>query len=565
MKWLVGRTAAGDVPPPGEAGQFVGVKLGPASREPTVWANTPENVKTAVDERLIKKQLPFLATEADKLKLNTFVRYAMGVGKQAWAKENAPFSEARVKKWFADHVTPDLTGMASGKWSQARVDQALDALYTSRCEARFKLKGAVKLEPMPPNKPPRFLIADGDEGQLMALYAIACFEDLLFEWFLTRCIKHVDKRTGVERVTSALKHQVRKDLGEKVLCLGGDGTAWDTCNSLELRNILENPILWHITEIAIKLQVAPAAWLLAHTEVNSKEKLALQMTISAVDRIYKGACVLKIDNIRRSGHRGTSCLNWWINFACWHCCLFRHPWVWLNPARKDDIDSWGESRPLKAGFEGDDSALSTVVGRKGLTDLRKREADIVAWWTRHGFRMKLEWCVYERGGKNNSFKFVGWDIHVNEEGPSGIMAPELARCLAFAGYSCSPAVRDAAKKGDFDQVRSLMAAKFISRAAEMAEYYPVVARAFIRVADALHTTATFTRDETMRTGGLSSEEARQFVLGKATGGNLLTDSNRATKLGYPCEARDLLTLDAMSGDDLLTCDDFSAVLPPAWR
>lgn len=564
MKWIVGRTAAGDVPPPGETGQFVGVKLGPASRDPTVWANTPDNVRTAVNERLVKKQLPFLATDADKQKMSTFVRYAMGLGKQAWSKEVAPFSEEKVKRWFAEHVHADLTGMASGKWSQERVDQALDGLYTTRTAARFRLKGAVKLEPMPPGKPPRFLIADGDEGQLMAIYTIACFEDLMFEWFINRCIKHVDKKTGVQRVASALKHKVRKDLGEKVLCLGGDGTAWDTCNSLELRNLLENPILWHITEIGIKLQVAPAAWLMAHGEVNEKPKLALQLAVSSIGKILNGSSSIKIDNIRRSGHRGTSCLNWWINFSCWHCCLFRYPWMWLNPARTEDVDTWNELRPLRAGFEGDDSALSTVVGRRKLTDLRQREADIVAWWTRHGFRMKLEWCVHERG-KNSSFKFVGWDIHVNEEGPSGIMAPELGRCLAFAGYSCSPAVREAAKKGDYEQVRGLMAAKFVSRAAEMAEYYPLVARTFVKVAEALHTTGTFTRDDTMRTGGLTYDEAREFVLSKATTGQLLTDANRATKLGYPCSAGDLLTLDAMSGDDLLVCEDFSAVLPPTWR
>lgn len=110
-----------------------------------------------------------------------------------------------------------------------------------------------------------------------------------------------------------------------------------------------------------------------------------------------------------------------------------------------------------------------------------------------------------------------------------------------------------------------MAAKFISRACEMAPYYAVVARAFVRVADALTDTPIFEHDDVMRTGGMDANTARQEALGKSTATHLLSDSNRATKLGYKCSAQDLITLDAMSGEDLLAAEDFSTVLPPAWR
>lgn len=41
--------------------------------------------------------------------------------------------------------------------------------------------------------------------------------------------------------------------------------------------------------------------------------------------LHEGRYVFHLNAIRRSGHRGTSCLNWWMNFALWACSITNFP------------------------------------------------------------------------------------------------------------------------------------------------------------------------------------------------------------------------------------------------
>eukprot|EP00972_Heterocapsa_arctica_P056549 8347127-Heterocapsa_arctica.AAC.1 len=55
----------------------------------------------------------------------------------------------------------------------------------------------------------------------------------------------------------------------------------------------------------------PEKWHLEHSKACEAGKLKL-----FYNHKYETMQVT-IDAIRRSGHRGTSCLNWWINFVKW--------------------------------------------------------------------------------------------------------------------------------------------------------------------------------------------------------------------------------------------------------
>jgi len=63
----------------------------------------------------------------------------------------------------------------------------------------------VKLEPMPEGKAPRMLIADGDEGQVLALLTICCIEDLIKKHMPKKTIKGLGKRKAMERIAAELR------------------------------------------------------------------------------------------------------------------------------------------------------------------------------------------------------------------------------------------------------------------------------------------------------------------------------------------------------------------------
>eukprot|EP00494_Astrolonche_serrata_P019496 UN19704 len=122
--------------------------------------------------------------------------------------------------------------MASKKWAKTRLDSSI-ANLVKQAFPRMSCKAAVKLENMEEGKAPRLLIADGDDGQLMALTVIKCLEDLQFKWFKMKSIKHCAKREAVERVVKELTIP-----GGRLI--EGDGSAWDTTCSEEIRSITEN-------------------------------------------------------------------------------------------------------------------------------------------------------------------------------------------------------------------------------------------------------------------------------------------------------------------------------------
>ena len=74
--------------------------------------------------------------------------------------------------------------------------------------------------------------------------------------------------------------------------------------------MVENPILKHIAECVFPYFVVPPQWNEAHLIANDKKRLRL------VWRQHISKWVWEIMAQRRSGHRGTSTLNRWLNFVC---------------------------------------------------------------------------------------------------------------------------------------------------------------------------------------------------------------------------------------------------------
>jgi len=332
VSYIVGVEFDGTIPD--DTPQVVGALVAPTPCPPNVYKNSAANVKAAKVERLDKRARPFTATAADMKKIRAFVGTSTGM-----RKKYAIFSRERIEKWATEN--PLLEDLKSHKWSAERMRQSVDNLLT-KSDPSFFLKTAVKLENMPVGKAPRMLIADGDDGQLMALLVIKCFEDLLFEWMEQKSIKHVSRRDAMDRALTNLCH---RNSG----VIEGDGAAWDTTCAKKIRDLVENPVLRHIMQVLVKFKTAPDSWLEAHDKINCKVQLR---TFFANKH---EVLVMKFDAIRRSGHRGTSCLNWWINFTCWSCSLFKSPEEFLDPKRRRGEDITGVMRWWNGMFEGDDS------------------------------------------------------------------------------------------------------------------------------------------------------------------------------------------------------------------
>lgn len=136
-----------------------------------------------------------------------------------------------------------------------------------------------------------------------------------------------------------------------------------------------------------------------------------------------------IDAIRQSGHAGTSCFNWLINFVCWLCVVADEPWL-LIEKRNGKLSTQYRSafsgllHHLKYAFEGDDSAISSTE------DLKKFEKEIEEQWTKLGFRMKLVFV-------DQKMTFTGFDFLCDSEGPVGVYIPEIARNVASSSWSTS--------------------------------------------------------------------------------------------------------------------------------
>jgi len=412
------------------------------------------------EERMEKKARPFTATEADKVKLGRFVSAAISNTK------NAPFSS---KKIFDCIHEMTYARCKSRKWGDMRMDHAIEALC-QRVDPSFRLKASVKPEPMAEEKAPRLLIADQDEGQIMALLTIFIIEYLIKKHFPKKGIKGLAKKDALKRVCEECG--VPKKIAKKLItAFEGDGTAWDTTCSIEIRDLVENPVIKHVAKhVNAFLHSSPESWADQHVKVCCDKTLTLTFTKN------KERMKFIIKAIRRSGHRGTSPLNWWMNFTGWHCAVFEHPEEFLNPDVKWGVDVIGIKRWLASAFEGDDSFLTTAPAVTPELDVA-----ILQFWERIGFNMKIQ-------KRDKHALFVGYRIALDENGPKKdahgnfVFCPEVDRCMCRAGTSTSASSVQAFMAGDKEKLKKLSGTAAMSRAYEYAGLVPTISEKYLEYA-----------------------------------------------------------------------------------
>ncbi len=443
----------------------VGVQLAPTIVDPVIYANDPGNVEAAIHERVDKKQKQPKLSKEDKQMFGSVTSAAMG---KSGPKEARIFTKEAVQRVMEGLFS--VTDLKSKKWSEERFNQRLKKLY-AEASPTFKFTTKIKLEPMGTDaqgqpKPPRFLIADGDPGQIMALVVISMFEKIFDKAQSERAIKGKARRLALSEIAKHLRpHKGTKHENKKAGLVEGDGSAWDTCCSAELRGIVENPILKHIAEHVFPYFLVPPQWNEAHLEANDQKKLRL------IWKNHLSKYVWEILAARRSTHRGTSLLNQWINFVCWIVSIAREPFKLLNPQTTSFIDKSGVRRWWKGKFEGDDS-LCRFVPKLTTDPLYKI---IVESWDRFGFNMKLVLC-------DKKAELCGTHYVCEDGDIEGRWVPDLRRCLKNWGISCTPGVIEAFKNGKGEPLVQAKVAACLSRALDYAGILPSLSNKFLETA-----------------------------------------------------------------------------------
>jgi len=527
--------------------QIVGAISLPISVEPNVYAQELLNAITAIEERINKKQRPYAGTEEDEKKIQRFVEQSI------YGKKNAPFSAKKVMDQIHTMVYEEVK---SNKWTEERMGEAIEKLCRE-IDPEFKLKAAVKLEPMPEEKAPRLLIADEDRGQVMALMTIYCIESLIKKHFPEKGIKGLAKKEAIKRIMKCCR--VPRKVSKKLVTIfEGDGSAWDTTCSAKIRELVENPVINHVANMVNGFMYAtPASWAEAHSSICAKEKLDISYS---KNKEYQK---ITIDAIRRSGHRGTSCLNWWMNFVCWHCAIFEDPELFLDPSHRYGRDVTGvNNRWMNSAFEGDDSFLVTAPR---IEESKALHVCILQFWERIGFNMKIEL-------RSNRALFVGYYLGLDECGPlfnekknEWMMTPEIDRCFTRAGTSCSRMMIDAFEANDRAKCMRLAGAAAMSRAYEFAGLVPTISNKFLQYA--IECDFEITHDLKMRTNQEIDDKSE------------LIDHIRALNATCTCEEKILLATGFWGSDEeknkfidnvwdydqLVDWKRFEESLPVSWR
>jgi len=518
--------------------ELVGSLIAPSACPPLVYSNTAGNLTVAKVERIDKKQRPYVCDQQAKQRRGSIVARAMG------NTSDAIWSRSRIEKWIT--CNNDVKSLVSKKWSDVRTDASVLSLY-NKAFPTFEFKGAVKAERMPEGKAPRMLIADGDDGQLMALTVIKCFEDLLFEKQESRSMKHASRPDGVARVLKTLNLP-----GSKLI--EGDGSSWDTTCSDGIRSELENPVIARITCVMIEAAVCPPVWHAEHREACERKELKIFFK-RKLER-----CKLTINAIRRSGHRGTSCLNWWINFCMWTSSVFREPARFLDPTRRKGTDLTGTDRKWVGAFEGDDSLCALTPPMEKGDHLSKMFEDT---WEKAGFNMKLVY-VTERA------TFCGMHIKATAGKVGTKWCPEIPRAFCSEAYSSSRLLMDAIYTGDGDKAKCLAAGAMLARAHGFAGRVPTISRKYTEYARSLGK-AELTHDTRMRISGTADGPKPEDIFDEIEreNGKISPDEEKkfCADLGFPATEEELLKFSTYLWDwtTLTQFGDFESSLPLTWR
>lgn len=463
------------------------VRFLPEIEERLFWLNSQTNVEAAIKGRIKDPHVPMSMTDTEIESLK--------------AVANSLRDELRSDETLLDKIIQEkigVKGWASKKWSHVRAQRELSRLFMEFAP-NYTFDAAIKLEPSKRGKPPRLLIADGDKGQVMAWVIVGTLEAWLFKRHRLRSIKGLPKAEAMKRVVSELEHRsdpvmVHPGLieGLKLLAaiIENDGSAWDACMSIMLREIVENPIMEDVAAMVEKYIIpeAPPDFVAARLDANKLKtlKITLRKDKGSSEASKALGCDIPrgkswhtvIDAIRRSGCRGTSVLNFLANLTCW-CWVIggvnATKLIKQNGQKVLCVD--GRWRFVKMAYEGDDSVLSfrcPSAPDMNMTD--EFLASMSARWTKLGHRPKLFWR--KPGGVA---EFTGWHFAVTEHGLDGKKcAPDLLRNLTNMAFTTNKVAIAAALDGNKEQFMRAVAPAVIAKCYPMARVYPQMARLLYR-------------------------------------------------------------------------------------
>jgi hypothetical protein len=498
VKLVTDPDSSGGVPTADDA---LAVKFCPTTVDRVFHANTPAKVAEAIDMRVTQKYVEFDMNDQERSELQDIT--------------NALCEEIKESKSIEKIASWILFGdIKSKKWTLSRAEMALNCLMW-RLLPEYEFTAAIKLEPMPQGKAPRMLIADGDAGAVMSALTIGVLERYLCKYHKHKTIKGMPKARRMKEICEEAFEMKDAAEAHEAFMLENDGSAWDTCCSLILRNLTENSVLDVIFD---KLEhfFTPYNWYRAQrkkADRREEHKLNVKTNKVKLDRLPKGAAFtqaeaakimfrknfkITIASIRRSGDRGTSILNFIVNLICW-------AWVLSGPGGRGMVgpngkvvtDVFGTKRRFRIWLEGDDSLL-WLTGRKLLPS----EMQILeARWTKLGHRPKLFLRV-----AGDIAEFCGWKICVNKYGLDGATAvPDVPRLLKNAGYSTAKEAVSAAISGDEAVFGRVVGPALFARAGSIAEKAPSIARWLVRMSQELGmkmniSDSFFSRDDVFKMG-----------------------------------------------------------------
>jgi hypothetical protein len=496
-----------------DSAQPLAVKYGASPHEPIFWANTVQNAKDGIKGRIDDVMVPMTTTETQDEELMTIVRVFV-----ERFKGSALPMEILASLLFLD--------WKSKKWTEARAIRALNDLAERYCPG-YRFKGKVKLEPAKKGKPPRLIISDQDAGQVMAWMVMGLLERYIFTTYKSRSIKGMSKKARMERLARDFhmnKHGEKGEFVEKMLAsiLENDGSAWDGCMRQRLRMLVEEPFIEAATEMVNQLVLPAGMYSDEHLESTKGKTITLRFPMAMRDLQVKSPESLgkddtgvelsdfvalkkivkvEISAIRRSGHRGTSILNWISNHMLWVWVLFgKHGVCFAHPDRRRCKDIFGRERNALFCFEGDDSILA-VTGSFTQDEIDK----LTSRWKALGHRPKL---FLRKPG--DAAEFCGWKFLVDEYGLKAdgftVDVPRQFR----NGHTCiAPEAVDAVVRGNRVKFAKVAVPGMLTRAYTLAETAPSLAQYFLGMAEHFNggvvTDANFEARELYRLGEIAAD------------------------------------------------------------
>lgn len=365
--------------------------------------------------------------------------------------KNGPFSPAKIAAWASEVLTNEELNPKSwtfAKWKREHERAMLDT--SLRVGPGVAIKDEV-LEWSNKNKP-RFLLADKEAGQVAARFVIKCFDALWFAFRKGRHLKYMPKGSAMEQVA----YDFGRKLGYPTAVCEGDGSAWDSCCNIEIRNDTENIILHHILRELLNHGLFAQHLGEAHETICTDDRIGVKSKVQL--KSDEGRKYI-IDSIRRSGHAGTSGLNGFINAVLWSFTLTTEVCTHLACGPKQHVLSrytavGGEKIKVSGtnSYEGDDSLLLLPLS------LRVHEQAIQDRWRSYGFHMKIFWRV------DGMSTYTGYDFLTKNGRLCGAKVPSIRRNVLGCSFTISPEARKGWQDGQMWRVFKVAADTMLARA-----------------------------------------------------------------------------------------------------